>query len=76
MNPLPESSFRLSYDLSSSPVGGVILDSLDGAAELHVEGGDFFGSGQLPNIHQGVALVGGRWEMCPAEKPLMMPALA
>jgi len=60
--PLPESTFRLGYDIGSASVGGVTLDSLESAIQLHVEGGDFFGSGQLPPIHAGVSLVAGEWD--------------
>lgn len=61
--PLPPATFRLNCTVSSAPQGGVVLDDLENAIELHMEGGDFFGSGQLPNIHQGVALVDGRWHL-------------
>jgi len=61
--PLPPSVFRLDYFVRSAPTGGITLDSMDNAIELPVEGGDFFGSGQLPSIHQGVALVDGRWHL-------------
>jgi lipopolysaccharide transport system ATP-binding protein len=63
--PLPPASFRLTYTVSSAPQGGVVLDEMESALELPVEGGDFFGSGQLPNIHQGVALVDGNWRLEP-----------
>jgi len=58
--PSRQLQFHLSYHLVSAPTGGVVLDSLENAIELHVEGGDFYGSGQLPSIHYGVALVNGR----------------
>jgi lipopolysaccharide transport system ATP-binding protein len=74
--PLPEAAYNLGFEIGSAPIGGVILDAIDGATQLHVEGGDFFGSGQLPSIHNGVALVAGEWECRPSEKPQMVPALA
>ncbi len=70
--PLPESSFRISYEISSAPVGGVTLDAMEAAVELPVEGGDFFGSGQLPAIHFGVALASGSWGLEPDVSPERM----
>jgi len=67
--PLPESTFRLGYEIGSSTTGGVIIDALDSAVELRLEGGDFFGSGQLPSIHNGVALVAGGWSVQPDIAP-------
>lgn len=72
--PLPAAVFRLSFGVSSTPSGGVVLDELENAVELHMEGGDFFGSGQLPSIHQGVALVDGRWSLEPDAVPMTTPA--
>jgi lipopolysaccharide transport system ATP-binding protein len=67
--PLPESSFRISYHVVSAPTGGIVLDGMENAIDLHVEGGDFFGSGQLPLIHSGVALVDGNWRVEAVEAP-------
>jgi lipopolysaccharide transport system ATP-binding protein len=61
--PLPVSSYRLSYLVKSAPTGGIYLDELDTAFEFRVEGGDFFGRGQLPDIHYGTALVPGSWSL-------------
>ena len=61
--PLPSSAYRLSYVISSQPRGGVLLDAIDGAADLHVEGGDFFGTGKLPSVEGGVALVAADWRL-------------
>ncbi len=61
--PLPSSIYRLDYVLRSAPLGGVTLDGMDSAVELTVEGGDFFGSGQLPGVHSGVALVAADWRI-------------
>lgn len=77
--PLPESAFRLSYDITSAPMGGTILDGMQHAMAFHVEGGDFFGSGQLPSVHQGVSLVAGSWRFEPDATPVRVtetPALA
>ncbi len=77
--PLPASTVRLSYVLRSARLCGVTLDGMDNAIELAVEGGDFFGSGQLPSVHTGVALVAGAWRLEPNAiplPPLPAPALA
>ena len=39
------------------------VDALPDAAELHVEAGDFFGTGKLPPPKSGVCLVRGSWTM-------------
>lgn len=74
--PLPPASFRLTFTVSSAPQGGVVLDEMESALELPVEGGDFFGSGQLPNIHQGVALVDGNWRLEPGARPAKVAAVS
>lgn len=61
--PLPSSVFRLRYHISSAPLGGTVLDALDHAAKLPVEGGDFFGSGSIPSVHAGVSLAHGSWRL-------------
>ena len=61
--PLPSSTYRLAYVISSQPLGGMLLDAIDGAAEIHVEGGDFFGTGKLPRVEAGVALVDAAWRI-------------
>ena len=61
--PLPTSTYRLSYVISSQSLGGTLLDAIDGAVELHVEGGDFFGTGKMPRIEAGVALVDAAWRI-------------
>jgi hypothetical protein len=42
---------------------------MDDACELPVEGGDYFGSGQLPSSHDGVALAPGSWILQEASAP-------
>ena len=60
--PLPVSSYRVSYSLRAN-MNYLVFDALDSAAELHVDGGDFFGTGSLPPIHHGVALVRAHWRI-------------
>jgi lipopolysaccharide transport system ATP-binding protein len=69
--PLPNGHFQVSYRLSPEMRGRrEPLDQLDGAFELHVEGGDFFGSGKLPPAQGGgVCLVEGNWRLEGAAVP-------
>jgi lipopolysaccharide transport system ATP-binding protein len=55
-------SFRIMAEMRPN---GTILDEVESAAELHVESGDFFGSGQLPGPRMGSTLVEGTWRMDP-----------
>ncbi len=59
--PLPEGSFRVSFQLFADSGGRDELDSMTHAAALDVLGGDFFGSGKIPRISAGVCLVDGAW---------------
>ncbi|MDR3400883.1 MAG: ABC transporter ATP-binding protein [Chthoniobacter sp.] len=72
--PLPTATFRLNYMVCSAPTGGVVLDSIDNAMELRIEGGDFFATGQLPSVHQGVALVDGQWRLENVDAPAALDA--
>lgn len=72
--PLPESTFRISYEIGTSPNGATILDAMENAVELRIEGGDFFESGQLPPMYQGVALVKGRWSVEAGVSPSVVSA--
>jgi lipopolysaccharide transport system ATP-binding protein len=71
--PLPEASFRVGFEIGTSPNGAIILDTMETAIELRVEGGDFFGSGQLPPIHLGVTLVKGKWSVESGATPPAAP---
>jgi len=51
--------YGLDFMVLSQPRGARILDAVDRAAELEVNGGDFFGTGKLP--HVGLFLVPARW---------------
>jgi hypothetical protein len=55
--------------------GSVSLDQMDAAVDLHVEGGDFFGTGQMPTIHDGVCLVDGDWRLVTDVKPEVLAPL-
>jgi hypothetical protein len=41
--------------------GKDVLDAMDVAADLPVESGDFYGTGKLPQLRHGVALVQAAW---------------
>jgi lipopolysaccharide transport system ATP-binding protein len=60
--PLTSSSYKISYRLLANS-GHLALDALDAAAEFHVEGGDFFGTGQLPPAGRGPFLVDADWSI-------------
>ena len=68
--PLPPSSYRLGFYIATQGSTGSAYDSMTNAMDVHVEGGDFFGSGQLPPVQSGVALVDGKWRFESA-KPLV-----
>ena len=61
--PLPPSSYRISYLLNPQRHSGEILDAMTNAADLHVVGGDFYGTGALPSANGGVCLVDGEWRL-------------
>ncbi len=58
--PLPPSTYRLGLSVMR---GGECLDRIDDASELNVVAGDFFGSGEIPPISHGCALVNGQWRV-------------
>lgn len=58
--PLVPGSYRLSYSLKAD-MNFVILDALDNALEVQVEGGDFFGSGIVPSDPKGNIFMDASW---------------
>jgi lipopolysaccharide transport system ATP-binding protein len=62
--PLPPGHYQIGYRLST---GGhrrsESIDAIEDAADLHVEAGDFFGTGKMPPQKTGVCLVRGHWEI-------------
>ena len=58
--PLPPASYRITYSLI---LNDEYLDAMDDAYELHVTGGDFFGSGEVPPATHGCCLVDARWRL-------------
>ncbi len=58
--PLPPSTYRLGLSVMR---GGDCFDRIDDAAELNVAAGDFYGSGEVPPISHGCALVDAEWRV-------------
>ncbi len=78
--PLPSSPFKISYYVTSFHAGAAVsLDAMQGAAELHVEGGDFYGTGRVPKIADATCLVNAQWSQQDAlgtedrEEPHVLP---
>ncbi|MHA3771975.1 ABC transporter ATP-binding protein [Verrucomicrobiota bacterium sgz303538] len=60
---LPVGHFRIGFRLQPEVRERDPFDVIESALDLHVEAGDFFGSGKLPPIKNGVCLVDGEWRM-------------
>lgn len=65
--PLAPASYRMGFYIATQGSTGEAYDSMTNAMDVHVEGGDFFGSGQLPPVQSGVALVDAEWRFERAE---------
>ena len=61
--PLPASTYRITFQVATNSRHGEMLDAIEDAVELPVESGDFFGSGKVPAVVSGTALVPAQWEM-------------
>ncbi len=62
--PLPIGTFNLGFHICAEErARRDPLDEMDLATELHVESGDFFGTGKLPIVNTGVTLVKGSWSL-------------
>lgn len=62
--PLPIGTFSLGFHICAEErARRDPLDEMDLATELHVESGDFFGTGKLPIVNIGVTLVKGSWRL-------------
>lgn len=60
--PLPPSTYHLNVNVKA---GGDYADLVQGAAEMQVVEGDFFGTGGVPSASVGVCLVDGEWRLQP-----------
>jgi lipopolysaccharide transport system ATP-binding protein len=58
--PLPPATYRITYSLMRD---GEYLDAMEGAYELIVTDGDFFGSGEVPPATHGCCLVDASWRL-------------
>lgn len=58
--PLPASSYNV---LCGMKIDNAIADEVPNAATLTVVEGDYFGTGVIPNIAQGICLVEGQWRL-------------
>jgi len=72
--PLPVGHFAIGFRISAEERGRRDpFDSMESAAELHVEAGDFFGTGKLPSLKLGVCLVAGEWRLEAARTAVLPP---
>ena len=61
--PLPAATYKITFQIATNSRHGEMLDAIEDAVELPVESGDFFGSGKVPAVVSGTALVPAQWEM-------------
>lgn len=61
--PLNRGRYRLDYRLATRHRGAELLDALEGAMRFSVEGGDYYGTGTLPDPRDGAVLVNGSWNI-------------
>ena len=72
--PLPVGHFAIGFRISAEERGRRDpFDAMESAADLHVEAGDFFGTGKLPSLKLGVCLVAGEWRLESAPMPALAP---
>lgn len=61
--PLPTGNYHVTVQISKSYRQAEMIDALENALELEVEAGNFFGTGILPAMVSGTALVSAEWHM-------------
>jgi len=61
--PLPPGMYQLGFAIRGEVVDVMLLDSVRHAADLRVEGGDFFGTGRMPSAKDGLVLVKASWRV-------------
>jgi lipopolysaccharide transport system ATP-binding protein len=72
--PLPVGQFRIGFRIAAEVRGRINpFDAIAAAADLHVEAGDFFGTGKLPPLKAGVCLVEGTWRLESAPATALVP---
>jgi hypothetical protein len=57
---------RYWLSLSAGTAGNPLVDALDEAVALEIEGGDFFGNGKIPSTALGRVLVRSDWAVAEA----------
>jgi lipopolysaccharide transport system ATP-binding protein len=72
--PLPVGHFRIGYRFQPDVNRRDPIDAIDSAVDLHVESGDFFGTGKLPKLKKGLCLVDGEWSLQPSGAPVATSA--
>lgn len=61
--PLPVGHYRIGFRLQPEVQRRDMIDGIESAIDLHVEAGNFFGTGKLPLLRDGVCLVDGEWSI-------------
>jgi lipopolysaccharide transport system ATP-binding protein len=61
--PVPAAAYRITYQISTSYRQAEMIDAVEDAMEVTVETGDFFGTGMVPALASGLALVPAEWHL-------------
>ncbi len=61
--PLPVGHYRIGFKIQPEMSGKTVLDEIENAFDLHVEAGDFFGTGRVVPANAGVCLIGAEWRL-------------
>jgi len=61
--PLPAASYRVGFKVSPGFRNSDPIDAVQHALDLHVEKGDFFGTGESPSPQVGTVLVRADWRL-------------
>lgn len=61
--PLPGGTYRVSFQVSKTYRQAEMIDAVEDAMEVQVEGGDYFGTGMVPAQISGMALVPAQWRL-------------
>lgn len=61
--PLPAGSYRIGFSITTSYRHSEVIDAIDDSLEIEVESGNFFGTGIVPHVLAGTALVPANWTL-------------
>jgi lipopolysaccharide transport system ATP-binding protein len=61
--PLPPATYRITVQISPTYRRAEMIDMIEDALEVTVEDGNFFGTGMVPALASGTALVPAEWRM-------------